>query len=94
MKQRGFCAIVFLIGCATGGVASQVVVPRAQAGTSPTRWEYFCMKTLPNEEQVTAALNTAGAQGWELVSATERFRTSSIGGGTDAIILCAKRAAP
>lgn len=40
MKQRGIIAIVFVVGCATGGVAAQLVVPPVRAGTSPTQWEY------------------------------------------------------
>jgi hypothetical protein len=37
MKRHGFIAIVFIVGCATGGVASQFVLPPARAGTNPTR---------------------------------------------------------
>jgi len=30
--------IVFVIGCAVGGISSQLVVPPVRAGTNPTRW--------------------------------------------------------
>jgi hypothetical protein len=39
MKHNGIIAIVFVVGCATGGVAAQLVVPPVRAGTSSTRWE-------------------------------------------------------
>jgi len=77
MKRHGFIAIVFLIGCATGGVASQLVVPPARAGTNPTRWEYLC--SMQEEGNMTAELNHEGAQGWELVSVVPR-RTTGFGG--------------
>ena len=66
-------AAVFLVGCAVGGVSSQVVVPKAsaqQAATAAlTRWEYRCM-TDASWEKVRTDMNGAGAQGWELVSHT------------------------
>jgi hypothetical protein len=40
MKHSGIIAIGFIVGCATGGVAAHLVVPRVRAGTAPTRWEY------------------------------------------------------
>ena len=56
--------LVFILGCATGGVASQLVVPPARAETPPTRWEYLCGKG----DVTTSKFNEAGAQGWELVA--------------------------
>jgi len=56
---------MFIIGCATGGIASQLVVPPAQAGTNPTRWDYYCAK---GQGDVGDVLKKAGAEGWELVS--------------------------
>jgi hypothetical protein len=74
MKHRGFIAIIFLVGCATGGVASQLVVPPARAGTAPTRWEHFCRRasaaSLTGVDSFTEKLDDAGARGWELVSVT------------------------
>lgn len=65
MQQRGFVAVIFLIGCATGGVASQLAVPAARAGSAAPRWEYYCAQV----QRVSAQqLNTYGAEGWELVS--------------------------
>jgi hypothetical protein len=63
-------AAVFLVGCAVGGVSSQLVVPKASAQQSSpiTRWEYRCMTD--GWEAVRTAMNGAGAQGWELVSYT------------------------
>jgi hypothetical protein len=86
MKHNGIIAIVFVVGCATGGVAAQLVVPPVRAGTSPTRWEYRCEGT--SGSQITPTLNKLGAEGWELVSMTshEGFLTS--------YSFCTKRALP
>lgn len=93
MKQSGIIAIVFIIGCATGGVAAQLVVPPVRAGTSPTRWEYQCAvadRERDEDKPVVAALNKLGAEGWELVSAAPR----TVGGTVHSYLLCAKRALP
>jgi hypothetical protein len=90
MKHSGIIAIVFVIGCATGGIAAQLVVPPARAGTSPTRWEYQCARVDTEVADVAANLNRLGAEGWELVSVAPA--TSSR--GTYGYMLCAKRALP
>jgi hypothetical protein len=71
MTNRILVAAVFLVGCAVGGVSSQLVVPAANAqhSAAPTRWEYRCM-TDTSWENVRVGMNGAGAQGWELVSHT------------------------
>jgi hypothetical protein len=58
---------VFLIGCAVGGAASQLVVPPVRAGTNPTRWEYF---VLQDPEKILSQSNQLGAKGWEMVGMT------------------------
>jgi hypothetical protein len=69
MLNRTLFAVVFLVGCATGGVASQFVVPPAKASASATSWEYFCADTDANDmADVSGKLNEAGKQGWELVT--------------------------
>jgi hypothetical protein len=103
MKRHGFIAVIFLIGCATGGVASQFVVPPARAGTNPTRWEYLCKAQVAGNPSATefsswgwtTELNRWGAEGWELVSVTPR-PSSGFGGfvTTHDFILCSKRALP
>jgi len=90
MKQSGIIAIVFVVGCATGGVAAQLVVPPVRAGTSPTRWEYQCTEAERRPEEITGTLNKLGAQGWELVSAAPRGYSGAVTG----YMLCAKRALP
>jgi hypothetical protein len=65
MKRSLSLALLFVLGCATGGVASQVVIPSARAGIAPQRWEHFCMEN-PSAE----GLNKAGSEGWELVTVT------------------------
>src|SRR5690348_6309430 len=58
MKHNGIIAIVFIVGCATGGVAAQLVVPPVRAGTSPTRWEYQCAEAgFIADGSLTAKLN-------------------------------------
>jgi hypothetical protein len=84
MNIRGFAvAAVFLVGCAVGGVSSQLVVPRASAqqGATMTRWEYLCPRSIDHDVWPTE-VNRAGAQGWELT-------TSQLSQGT--IYACFKR---
>ncbi len=94
MKQSGIIAIVFIVGCATGGVAAQLVVPPVRAGTTPTRWEYQCA-TVGTEGGMTSGLNRLGAEGWELVSMAPASTASAPGASrVEAYTLCAKRALP
>jgi hypothetical protein len=71
MTKRIGIAAVFLVGCAVGGGASQLVVPKASAqqAAALTRWEYRCM-TETSWNTLREGMNGAGAQGWELVSHT------------------------
>jgi len=85
MKQRWFVASIFVVGCVTGSVASQLVVPPVRAGTQPVRSEYLCGSA--EYGRLTATLNQLGAQGWELVTASH-----VPGLGTSSF--CAKRALP
>ena len=98
MKQSGIIAIVFIVGCATGGVAAQLVVPPVRAGTSPTRWEYHCLSVGTEGGRVTSTLNQLGAEGWELASlAPAHADRELLGPGNydvNAYTLCAKRALP
>jgi hypothetical protein len=84
MTKRIGVAAVFLVGCAVGGVSSQLVVPKASAqqAATLTKWEYLCPTGIDHEEWPTAA-NRAGAQGWELA-------TSQLDNGR--IYACFKRA--
>ena len=97
MKHRALIAIIFLIGCATGGVASQLVAPvvsPARAGTSPTGWEYSCLTTESGADAVTVALNARGGQGWELVSVTPNDQNAIGEKWRNAFLVCSKRALP
>jgi hypothetical protein len=97
MKQSGIIAIVFIVGCATGGVAAQLVVPPVRAGTSPTRWEYQCMTVGTEGGRVTSTLNQLGAQGWELASTSPAHANRepiTNDYGVDAYTVCARRALP
>ena len=95
MKHNGIIGIVFVIGCATGGVAAQLVVPPVRAGTSPTRWEYQCV-TVGIEGGMTSGLSRLGAEGWELVSVAPAHEGREFGGGfeVDAYVACTKRPLP
>lgn len=64
--KHTFFGLVFILGCATGSVAAQLVVPPARAETPPARWEYFCGEGTASTKQ----FNTFGAQGWELATMT------------------------
>ena len=97
MKHNGIIAIVFVVGCATGGVAAQLGVPPVRAGAAPTRWEYHCA-TMETErgEEMTPNLNKFGAQGWELASMAPAATMGAFLGG-DVVYkytLCVKRALP
>lgn len=93
MKQRGWIALVFVLGCATGGVASKFVVPPARAGTNPTRWEYVC--TNVGADALTQRVNELGQQGWELATTTVQKQDSDFGKPyATAYSVCAKRALP
>jgi hypothetical protein len=94
MKHNGIIAIVFIVGCATGGVAAQLVVPPVRAGTAPTRWEYWCTMVGAEGGRVTPTLNQLGAEGWELVTMAPLEATKQGYGGTQSYTLCAKRALP
>jgi hypothetical protein len=95
MKRPFTLTIIFIIGCATGGVASQFAVPQVRAGTSPTRWEYFCISSKPGT--LNEDLSRMGAQGWELATS---FIGQYAGGGriesltADTMGFCFKRALP
>jgi hypothetical protein len=98
MKQRGFIALVFIIGCATGGVSSQLassqlIVPPARAGTNPTRWEYLCAS---NSMLLSSDMTRSGSEGWELVSAVpvHEEHESPAGSRADGFVYCFKRPLP
>ena len=66
MKRHLLLTSIFILGCATGGVASQLVVPPARAGTTPTRWEYYCVQGAGLH---IPSLTAIGAEGWDMTSA-------------------------
>jgi hypothetical protein len=100
MTQRVWIAVIFLIGCTAGGVASQLAVPTIRAGTQPQRWEYLCAQSSPEASKLSTALNNAGSSGWELVSTVaahlenEGVGPVSAGLQADSYVFCFKRALP
>jgi hypothetical protein len=83
MKTRIVAAAVFLVGCAVGGVSSQLVVPKAsaqQAANFP-RWEHHCVQ--PAWDDMNRVSTKFGAEGWE------QFIADGIGDGN--ILMCFKR---
>ncbi len=89
MKQTGLLAIVFILGCATARVASDLVVPAARAGSNVTTWEYLCSDAKPDE--VTEELNKMGAAGWEVASLAPHQTMFNGSTMTDELVICAKR---
>jgi len=87
MKHHGIIAIVFVVGCATGGVAAQLVVPPVRAGAAPTRWEYGCSSVNEPDGEGASLLNKVGADGWEIVSMAPT-------GLRNMYMFCTKRALP
>jgi hypothetical protein len=68
MTKRIGMAALFLVGCAVGGVSGQLVVPKASAEQEAmlTKWQATCARG--SWDEMIAAAQKAGAQGWELVS--------------------------
>lgn len=66
-KRNVGVALVFLVGCATGSISGQLVVPKssAQQRAALTRWEYSC-KSVPEGMRATEFANLFGQEGWEL----------------------------
>jgi hypothetical protein len=83
MTNRILVGVVFLAGCAAGGVSSQLVVPKASAqqAATLTRWENKCVQ--PPWNDMNDVSSRFGAEGWELLTA------NGIGDGN--ILLCFKR---
>jgi hypothetical protein len=71
-------AAVFLVGCAVGGVSSQLAVPKAtaQQAAKLTRWEYRCESPGTNEEAPAEMANRFGAVGFELATVRAGFAPS------------------
>jgi len=71
-KKSLVAAGLFLLGCATGGVASHMVEPaRAQNESSPEarqRWQYRCIR-MADEDKLQAMANKLGKEGWEMAAA-------------------------
>jgi hypothetical protein len=63
LTKTGIVLATFVVGCGAGAFASQLAIPSARAGTSPTRWEYLWIRSPDNDE-----MNKAGAEGWELAT--------------------------
>ena len=89
MTQHAWIAVIFIIGCATGGVASKLVVSPVRAGTNPTRWEYLCAETTSD---LTTQMSKFGQEGWELASMFPVHQTGSFGSlDADHFGYCLKR---
>jgi hypothetical protein len=65
-KTAAMLLVVFFAGCAAERL---LVVPPARAETNPQRWEYACFKYF-DIGSTTEKANEFGAQGWEMVSAS------------------------
>lgn len=69
MLNRIVASLLFLAGCAVGGVSGQFVVPKASAqqAATLTKWEYTCFKENVSV-QVASKATQLGDQGWEMVA--------------------------
>lgn len=85
---------VFLVGCAVGGASSRLALPSANAQQANAqqpvsappnvpRWEYLCVASAPQAEEMNGHANLLGAQYWEL--------TAIAGLPHDFPVLCFKR---
>lgn len=70
MAKRIGIVAVFLVGCAVGGGASQIVVPQASAQQAVTlpRMAYRCVTV--DDDDVEAAANQLGREAWEMSGLT------------------------
>jgi hypothetical protein len=92
MTRHVLIGLVFLLGCATGGAASHLAVPKANAQQARqlSKWEYTCRAPRETDETATALGNRLGAEGWELATVRAGAVTPTLGGG-DPDIYCYKR---
>ena len=80
--RRITLGVVFLVGCAAGGVASRIGVPAAGAQAATVRWEYMCIDGWAG---VTHSSNQLGKDGWDMAAAA---------GTADHMMWCFKRRRP
>ena len=94
MKHAVPFGLLFVLGCAVGGAASQLAVAPSRAGNGPSRWEYLCTQASPTPSSLTTHLNQMTGQGWDLVSTSPAHleREASAGAVTDAFVFCFRRA--
>jgi hypothetical protein len=93
ITRAGLISAVFLVGCATGGAASQFAAPPASAQMAPAtegaaaarQWTYKCFKD-DNPSSIEQRANQMGHYGFELGA-------SALAGGHDmsSPIWCFKR---
>lgn len=93
MKHAVPLGLLFVLGCAVGGAASQLAVAPGHAAP-PARSEYLCTSASPTPSSLTAHLNQMASQGWDLVSTSPAHleREPSAGAATDAFVFCFRRA--
>jgi hypothetical protein len=87
MNRTIALSLVLILGCVAGATTAQLVVPKARAGTNPTRWEYHCVDDLRIKDTAPQELNAPGAEGWELVTMTPHSNPAWA-------LACFKRALP
>ena len=94
MKHAVPFGLLFVLGCAVGGAASQLAVAPSRADNPPARWEYLCTQASPTPTSLTTHLNQMTGQGWDLVSTSPAHleRGTGAGAATDAFVFCFRRA--
>jgi hypothetical protein len=83
MTNRIVVVAVFLMGCAVGGVSSQLMVPKANAqqAATLTRWEFRCITRDP--EDIATVASAFGDQSWDMAGLT--------GSPSGDVVACFKR---
>jgi hypothetical protein len=71
MKSKVGLAMLFLVGCAAGISARDVVAPARAQGQSGPSYEYDAVAVANGPENDKEVLRKYGAQGWRLVAATQ-----------------------
>lgn len=93
MKQRAWLSLTFVLGCTTGGVASQLVIPPVHAQSSAPRWEYTCIE---GSRVSSVEMTKLGAAGWELATMIPTHQDFESGRNyqVDLVVTCYKRPQP
>jgi hypothetical protein len=70
VSRSVFVGLVFVMGCAAGGVAHNYVETAHAADAAPgSRWAYHCFKD-DDVESIQKTANAVGREGWEMAGSS------------------------